>query len=117
MRKIIFLLAIVVVVGAVALAANQYGVADKRQVTFHDPVRIGATLLPAGEYTVVHQMQGDEHIMVFTGKHAQAKVKCMLTPLSAPAPRTESEFKVNTANQQELVRMVFKGDRAEHRFQ
>ncbi len=117
MRKTILLLLIVLVAGAVAMAANQYGVADKRQVTFHDPVRIGDTLLPAGEYTVVHQMQGDEHIMVFTGKKKLgARVKCTLAPLTAPAPRTEFGYSVNAAKEHVLTRMVFQGDRAEHRF-
>ncbi len=117
MRKTIFLLAIVVVAGAVALAANQFGVADKRQVTFHDPVRIGETLLPAGDYTVVHQMQGDQHIMVFTGrKKLEARIKCTLAPLAAPAPRTEFGYTLNAAKEHVLTRMVFQGDRAEHQF-
>ena len=102
------------------MAANQFGIADKRQVTFYDPVRVGDTLLPAGDYTVVHQMQGTEHIMVFTqmkkNKPAEAHIKCTLVPLNAPAPQSELGFKTNSANEKLLTRMVFKGDRAAHTF-
>ncbi len=117
MRKTgLWILIAILMLGAAAMAANQYGIADKRDVTFYQTVKVGDTLLPAGEYTVAHEMQGDTHIMVFKGKKAEAKVKCTLTPLSAPAARTESEYKVNAANEQVLIRMVFRGDRAEHRF-
>jgi hypothetical protein len=105
---------------AVAVAANKFGVADKRQVTFYDPVRIGETLLPPGDYDVLHQMQGAEHLMVFTQvgkkKPAEAKVKCTLVPLEKPAASSEIGFKVNAANEKLLTRMVFKGDRAAHQF-
>jgi hypothetical protein len=121
MRKTVLGVGIILlVISAAAMAANQYGIADKRQVTFYSTVRVGDTLLPAGDYEVVHQMQGDEHIMVFTktggGKKAEARVKCTLTPLSAPAVKTEVEYKVTSAKEQVLTRMVFRGDRAEHRF-
>jgi hypothetical protein len=122
MRKTGLRVAIVLLIflAAVALAASQSGVADKRQVTFYDPVRIGETLLPAGEYTVLHQMQGTNHIMVFTQmgkkKAAEAKVKCTLVPLDKPAATSELGFKTNAANERLLTRMVFKGDRAAHHF-
>ncbi len=119
MRKNIVCIAIVLLVCSVAaMAANQFGVADKQQVTFYNAVRIGDTLLPAGTYTVLHQMKGAEHIMVFTrpGKQAaEARVKCTLTPLSEAATKTELEYKL-VANEHVLSRMVFRGDRAEHRF-
>ncbi|MBZ5566944.1 MAG: hypothetical protein LAN64_03745 [Acidobacteriia bacterium] len=120
MRKTALWVGIVIlIIGAAAMAANQYGIADKRQVTFYNAVRVGDTLLPAGDYVVSHQMQGDEHIMVFTKtgkKVVEARVKCTLTPLSAPAVKTQIEYKMTAANEQVLTRMVFQGDRAEHRF-
>jgi hypothetical protein len=121
MRKTGLWIAIVVlIVSAAAMAANQFGVADKRQVTFYDPVRIGDTLVPAGEYNVLHQMQGTEHVMVFTKvgnkKAVEAKVKCTLVPLTAPAPQSEMGFRTNDAKEKLLTRMVFKGDRAAHQF-
>ena len=120
MRKTaLCLMVMVLVVGAAAMAANQFGIADKREVTFHDPVRVGDTLLPAGNYVVVHQMQGDEHIMVFTKqgrKPVEAKLKCTLKPLTTAAEQTQTEYKLNASQEHVLVRMVFKGDRAEHLF-
>lgn len=111
---------VLLILTAVALAANQLGIADKRQVTFYDPVRVGETMLPAGEYTVIHQMQGTDHVMVFTQmgkkKAAEAKVKCTMVPLDKPAVNTEFGFKTNAANERLLTRMVFKGDRAVHQF-
>ena len=121
MRKTVFLIAIaVLILGTAAMAANQFGIAEKRDVTFYDSVRVGDTLLPAGDYVVTHQMRGDEHIMVFTKqgrKPAEARLKCTLKPLSAPAAQSQIEYKVNAAKEHALTRMVFKGDRAEHIFQ
>jgi hypothetical protein len=111
---------VLLILTAAAVAANQSGIADKRQVTFYDPVRIGETLLPAGEYTVLHQMQGTDHLMVFTQvgkkKPAEVKAKCTLVPLDKPAPNSELGFRTNAANEKLLTRMVFKGDRAAHQF-
>ena len=121
MRKTVFLIAIaVLILSTAAMAANQFGIAEKRDVTFYDSVRVGDTLLPAGDYVVTHQMRGDEHIMVFTKlgrKPAEARLKCTLKPLSAPAAQSQVEYKVNAAKEHVLARMVFKGDRAEHIFQ
>lgn len=120
MRKTALWVAILIlIVGAAAMAANQYGIADQRQVKFYSAVRVGETLLPAGDYLVSHQMKGDEHIMVFTKtgkKGIEAHVKCTLVPLSAPAAKTEFQYTVTAAKEQVLTRMVFEGDRAEHRF-
>lgn len=119
-KTAVWVTVLILALTAAALAGNQSGIADKRQVTFSDPVRIGQALLPAGEYTVLHQMQGTDHVMVFTQngkkKPAEARVKCTLVPLNAPARQTELGFKTNSANEKLLTRMVFKGDRAEHQF-
>jgi hypothetical protein len=121
MRKTVFLITIaVLILGTAAMAANQFGIAEKRAVTFYDTVRVGDTLLPAGDYVVTHLMRGDQHIMVFTKqgrKPAEARLKCTLKPLSAPAEQSQVEYKRNAAKELVLARMVFKGDRAEHIFQ
>lgn len=120
MRKTAFLMAItVLMLGAAAIAANQYGIADTRPVTFYDTVRVGDTLLPAGDYVVIHQMKGDEHVMLFkkTGrKPVSASIKCTLKSLDAAAPQSQVEYKLNAAKEHVITRMVFKGDRAEHYF-
>jgi hypothetical protein len=121
MRKMAFLIAIaVLILGTAAVAANKLGIEEKRALTFYDTVRVGDTLLPAGDYVVTHQMRGDEHIMVFTKqgrKPVEARLKCTLKPLSAPAAQSQVEYKINAAKELVIARMVFKGDRAEHIFQ
>jgi hypothetical protein len=120
MRKMAFLMAIsVLMLVAAGMAANQFGIAESRPVTFYDTVRVGNTLLPPGDYVVTHQMKGDEHIMLFTKtgrKPVSVSLKCALKPLSAPAPQSQVEYKLNAANEHVITRMVFKGDRAEHLF-
>jgi hypothetical protein len=120
MRKTaVLVVAVVLIISAAAMAANQFGISEKREITFYDPVIIGETLVPAGDYSVVHQMQGNDHMMVFTkvgDKSVAARVKCSLTPLKAAAGRTEVEYKTNAAKKRVLSRIMFKGDRAEHIF-
>ena len=81
---IIFVLAMTVLVQA---GPNKFGVADSRNITFENPIRVGDVVLPKGEYKVLHTMDGDNHIMVFTqqgGKNpVEVKVKCTLVPLTA----------------------------------
>jgi len=100
--------------------ANQFGVADTRQITFDNPMRVGDVLLPSGQYQVLHTMQGDTHIMVFkqmnTKKPVEARVKCQLVPLKDKAQRTEKIYSVNAANERVLHTLVFRGDTAEHVF-
>lgn len=120
MRKTAFLIAITVfILGAAAMAGNQFGIADTRPVTFYDSVRVGDTLLPAGDYVVSHQMKGEEHIMLFKKqgrKAVRASLKCTLKTLSEPAPQSQVEYRLNAAQEHVITRMVFKGDRAEHIF-
>ncbi len=120
MRKTVLLIAMaVLILGTTVMAANQLGIKDTQPVTFYDQVRVGDTLLPAGDYVVTHQMKGEEHIMVFTKqghKPATASVKCTLKTLAAAAPQTQVEYKLNAAQEHVITRMVFKGDRAEHYF-
>ncbi len=120
MRKTALWIAItILILGTAAIAADQFGIMDKRAVTFYDSVRIGGTLLPAGDYVVTHKMQGDQHIMLFTKqgrKPVEASLQCKLRPLSAPAAQSQVEYRLNAAKEHVIARMVFKGDRAEHIF-
>ena len=100
-------------------APNQYGVADSRKVTFDNPMKIGNLTLPAGDYTVLHTMEGDQHVMVFRqdkGARAEFKVKCTLVPLTAKADQTQKVYVVNAANERELHELIFRGDKAKHVF-
>jgi hypothetical protein len=97
---------------------NQFGVADVRQVRFDNPIWVGETLLPSGNYKVLHTMQGDTHIMVFQQKSGkeEVRVKCTLVPLQAKAERTETAYTLNDKNERVLHGLTFKGDNATHQF-
>ncbi len=118
----IMLVVAVCVMGLSVLAGagqNQFGVADTRQIRFDDPVWVGETLLPSGDYKVVHTMQGDSHMMVFerkNGKKVEVSVKCTLVPLQAKAERTETAYTLNDKNERVLHGLTFRGDNATHQF-
>ena len=120
--KVVVILALCFFAASVVLcaASNQYGVANSREVTFDNPVRIGHVLLPKGDYTVLHTMEGENHIMVFTQQHskhpAEARVQCSLQPLNAKATHSEKIYVMNASNERVLRELVFKGDTAKHVF-
>jgi len=95
---------------------NPMGVAAKQTLRLYDPTVIGGTLVPAGNYTVTHEMQGQTHIMVFKLENGKVEVKatCTLVPLTTKATRNEQRFEENAKNQKVLVEMTFKGDAAKH---
>lgn len=100
--------------------ANNMGIAEKRDVKFFEPIKVGDTVLPAGEYVVRHSMDGDRHIMTFTSKDQKkvvtVKVTCTLKPLVKTAPSSEIGMTLNAANQPSLTYLIFKGDSAQHVF-
>ena len=114
---IIFVLGMTVLLQA---GQNKFGVADARNITFENPIRVGNVVLPKGEYKVLHTMDGDNHIMMFTqqgGKNpAEVKVKCTLVPLTAKATTTEKFYVLNASNERVLRELVFRGDTAKHVF-
>src|SRR5271157_5486059 len=94
-------------------------VRDANRVTFVAPIRVGTTLLPAGEYVVRHTMEGQEHIMVFQpvkGKGPEVRVKCTLVALAQRAEHNETIYSLNAANERVLQELVFRGDTAKHVF-
>jgi hypothetical protein len=99
---------------------NKFGVADNRNITFSEPMRVGEMLLPRGDYQVLHTMDGNYHIMVFKQLHskrpAEARVHCQLVPLQKKAARTETAYALNAANERVLHSLIFQGDSAQHVF-
>ena len=117
-RMIAAVLAVVTVFACTAMLAksNSMGIADKQNITFTAPTVVGGTLLPAGEYNVIHQMNGQTHVMIFkqvNGK-AEAKANCNLVPLKSKAERNEQEYTTNAKNERVLQQMTFAGDKATH---
>jgi hypothetical protein len=117
---VLVIFAVFVLAGTAQAAAGPYGIANKRQVRFHDPVWVGSVLLPAGEYEVRHTMHGVEHLMVFRQMFAktpaEARVRCTLVPVAKPVEQDQVGFTSSPAGQLVLHRLSFKGDRAEHLF-
>ncbi len=119
-RLLVTLTAVVVVLlcGTMLLQAsdNPMGIAPKQTVNFTQPTVVGGSLLPAGEYKVTHQMQGQTHIMNFqqVGGKAQATSKCNLVPLPEKASKSEQRFTENAKNERVLMQMTFRGDKATH---
>jgi len=118
-RMFVFLMAVIVVAGsAIALSAstNSMGIAEKQEITFTAPTVVGGTLLPAGDYKVLHEMQGTEHIMIFkqVGGKTEVKAKCSLVPLNEKVKTTEQRYTENAKNERVLLEMQFKGDTAKH---
>jgi hypothetical protein len=119
-------LAAVIAVCALALtltataSQNELGVADSSKVTFTEPMRVGDTLLPKGDYEVLHSMNGSQHIMTFkqlnTGHPVGVQVQCQLVPLSKKADRTQQVYVLNASNERVLQSLTFKGDSAQHVF-
>lgn len=113
-----------VLLGVTALVAsdlNKFGVADQRNVTFYSQVKIGDTVVPAGDYKVLHVMEGEEHVMLFKqlgaskDKAITVKTKCTLKPLPSSAKENQSMFRTENGVQV-LTLLQFKGDKAQHVF-
>jgi len=112
-------LCVALLVGVAAAEKNALGIRDVSRVTFGSPVRLGSSVLPAGDYLVRHTMQGQDHLMVFesvkTGTVA-AKAKCNLVPLAKKAVQTRSVYQMNAVNERVLLELEFRGDTAKHVF-
>jgi len=118
-RMFVVILTALVVIGAASTVMakdNPMGVAPKQEITLTAPTIVGGSLLPAGEYKVLHEMNGSEHIMVFKqiGGKAEVKAKCSLVPLNEKAKTSEQRFTENAKNERVLVEMQFRGDTSKH---
>lgn len=118
---LVSLVCMILVVSAVA--ANMPKIAERQTVTFSKPMMLGTNELPAGSYSILHQMEGDTHFMIFKqtdvakAKAIEVKVKCNLVPLTAKATRNEQRYTTNAKNQNVLSELIFKGDEAKHVFE
>jgi hypothetical protein len=82
----------VFMLSALSAAENQMGIADKYRANFPEQFRVADTLLPQGNYEIVHVMEG------------------------AKADKDQKIYLLNAANVRVLQEMVFKGDSAKHVF-
>lgn len=111
-------IAVILCAAGIMQADTPAGVSPKNTIVFNAPTVVGGTLLPAGEYTVLHEMQGSEHVMVFKekgGEKKEAKAKCNLVPLpDGKAKQSETKYTENAKNERVLQEMTFRGDTQKH---
>ena len=113
------IMAMMVILGATSLSVakdNTMGVANSRDISFSAPTVVAGSLLPSGEYKVLHEMEGNTHDMIFKQINckAEVKAKCNLVPLTQKAKTTEQRYTANQKNERVLVEMTFRGDTAKH---
>ena len=117
-RKIAIVLAIVCVVGLAAWADDTMVAWKSKDLKLDQTARVGSVVLPAGEYKVSHEMQGEQHILVMAlnGKEKQTfRLPCKMESLVKPATQTEQHYRVE-GKEKVLVGLVFKGDKFFHAF-
>jgi hypothetical protein len=105
--------------GMVGARDKSPAIKDSYHITFVASIHVGSALLPAGDYTVQHVMDGQDHFMVFRdahGKIPQVKVKCTLVPLPEKAGDTSTSYVLNAANERVLQGLTFSGDKVKHVF-
>ena len=116
--RILKVLGFLLVLTAISLASdNKLGIHEVATVSFTSAVRVGATVIPAGEYTVRHTMEGQDHVMTFsrTGKKDVFKVKCTLVALEHRASQDQQTVEIS-GNEKVLRELIFSGDSAKHVF-
>jgi hypothetical protein len=122
-KSMLVLVSFLLLASLMSFAGPMPKIADHQTITFNQAMVLGSTELPAGTYNVKHQMQGDEHYMIFTqtdvpkNKAAEVKVKCNVVPLADKAKRTERRYIQNAKNQNVLTEITFQGDYAKHVFE
>jgi hypothetical protein len=114
MRKTALLLLTLLGLGVMLWAQEPTGFKGTKNITLSEQAKVGAQLLPAGEYKVTHTMEGAEHIMVFKQGKQEYRVKCNLEPLSAKADATQAWYEDDASGQRVLQVIVFKGDTVKH---
>lgn len=118
LKRLAVLFVCLLAFGFVAKAEDS-GAKEVNRVTFVAPIRVGGSLLPAGEYVVRHTMEGSDHVMVFQSvnhKHADVKATCQLVQLGNKAEQTRTVYALNGANERVLQELVFGGDTVKHVF-
>ena len=116
--RVLKVLGFLLVLTAITFASeNKLGIHSVARVSFASAIRVGATVIPAGDYTVRHTMEGQDHLMMFTrtGKKDVFKVKCTLVALERKASQDQQTVEVS-GNERVLRELIFAGDSAKHVF-
>ena len=113
--KIATVLLFLIAVSAMAADASNVDVGKSWALTLHHPTRVGAALLPAGDYNVRHLKDGEGHVLAFkSGRKEMARVGCKLEQLPKKVERTSLLEDTNGAGEQVLMSIAFAGDKFRH---
>ncbi len=116
-KMIAILVGAIMMLACTALVASTKVAAGQNTVNFTAPTLVGGTVLPAGQYSVTHEMNGQTHVMIFKqvgGKKAEAKTNCTLVPLKEKAEQTTVRWATNDKQQRVLQEITFSGDQETH---
>jgi hypothetical protein len=120
MKKIAIITVVLLCLGAMAFAADnkELGIGKTQSITFLNDTKVGDTVLPAGDYRILHLMEGSEHTLVFksTRNVEKVRVKCNMVELAQKAAQTETEFNRNSAGERVLTGLTFAGEHYKHTF-
>jgi hypothetical protein len=97
------------------------------QVPFVAPVRVGTTLLTAGDDVIHHTMEAQDHSMVFQRRNSKNEVQVKRTFVSAAKEggqskeggqrlKIEEVYQLTAGNKRILPELIFRGDSAQHVF-
>ena len=117
-RTILVAVAVLFLVGLVSAEDKPMVSWRTQELTLDNPVRAADQLLPAGDYRVTHEMEGERHIMVFAlqGKEKkQFRVVCTMEPLLEKASADEQYARRENGGRV-LTTLIFKGDTVRHVF-
>lgn len=113
--KIATALLFLIGVSAMAADASNVDVGKSWTLTLYKPTRVGATLLPAGDYNVRHLKDGDGHVLAFkSGKKEMARVGCTMEQLPKRAETTSQLIDTTSAGERVLMSIAFEGDKFQH---
>ena len=98
------------------LWAQDPGFSGSREVVLSQNVLVGSQILPSGAYRVTREMEGAEHIIIFTQNQTEFRVKCRLEPLTEKARITLYWYDDSVRGQPILQWIEFRGDVVRHVF-
>lgn len=116
-RVLVGIVCVMVVLG-LTLAMSAQNVGKTQRATFDEPIKVQGILVPAGQYTIDHVMEGQKHIMVFkqvSGGHQEFRFACNMVQLPSKAKQTSKLYDTSSGSKV-LKAMTFAGDTYEHVF-
>ena len=110
-------IAVLVTTGLVVLAqdhSNSTEKAVKADVSYSSDVRVGTTILKAGDYRVACDRETVTFTPVESGK--TLRMPCKGAQLGAPSTQTESHLAQDASGVKFLQKLLLKGSSVEHTF-